>query len=121
MGRSQRVTRRRDGDGVLGDGYTVRAAELAAGGKDVTGLLDTCEKIASDAVTAMTGMGEAASGHAGLASALLAAAEQGTKTFLGIGAAYQYTGTSLDASAGTYAQAENENTGKINAIGAGTR
>jgi hypothetical protein len=100
----------------VGQGFTVRASELAAGGKDIAGLLGACEKIASDAVTAMGGMGEAASGHAGLAAALLAAAEQGTKTFLDISAAYQHTGVSLDATAGMYAKTENENTGKINAI-----
>jgi hypothetical protein len=99
----------------VGQGFTVRASELAAGGEDIAGLLDTCGKIASDAVTAMCGMGEA-SGHAGLTAALLAAAEQGTKTFLDISAAYQHTGVSLDATAGTYAKTENENTSTINAI-----
>lgn len=105
----------------MGNAFSVRASELAAGGKDIAGLLDTCEKIASDAVTALSGMGEAASGHAGLAAALLSAAEQGTKTFLDIGAAYQHTGVSLDATAGTYAQTEQENTAKINAIRSGAR
>ena len=99
----------------MGQGFTVKASELAAGGKDIAGLLDTFEKIASDAVTAMSGMGES-SGHAGLTAALLAAAERGTKTFLDISAAYQHTGVGLDATAGTYAKTENENTGKINTI-----
>lgn len=105
----------------MGQGYTVRASQLAAGGKDMASLLDACEKIASDAVTAVSGMGEAASGHAGLAAALVAAAERGTKTFLDISAAYQHTGVSLDATAGTYAKTENDNVGKINAIWNGAR
>jgi hypothetical protein len=100
----------------VAQGFTVRTSELAAGGKDMAALLDTCGKIASDAVTAVSGMGEAASGHAGLAGALLAAAERSTKTFLDISAAYQHTGISLDATAGTYAKTENDNAGKINAI-----
>ena len=100
----------------MGQGFTVRASELATGGKDIAGLLGTSEKIASDAVTAMSGMGEAASGHAGLAAALLGAAERGTKTFLDISAAYQHTSVSLDATARMYAKTENENTGKINAL-----
>lgn len=104
----------------MGQGFTVRASELATGGKDIASLLDTCEKIASDAVTAISGMG-AASGHAGLAAALLAAAERGTQTFLDIGAAYQHTGVSLDATASSYGQAEDENTAKIHAIGNGVQ
>lgn len=100
----------------MGQGFSVRASELEAGGRGIASLLDTCERIASAAVTAMSGMGEAACGHAGLASALLEAAEGGTKTFLDIGAAYQHTGASLDAAGGTYARAEQENIAKISAI-----
>lgn len=104
----------------MGQGFTVKASELAAGGKDVAGLLDTCGTVASDAVTALSGMGQAASGHAGLEAALLTAAERGTKTFLDISAAYQHTGMALDATAGTYAKSENQNVSTINAIWNGT-
>jgi hypothetical protein len=100
----------------VGQGFTVKASGLAAGGKDMADLLTTCEKVATDAVTAISGMGEAASGHAGLTAALLAAAERGTKTFLDISAAYQHVGTSLDATAGTYSKTESDNTSKVNAI-----
>jgi hypothetical protein len=61
-------------------------------------------------------MGGAASGHAGLAAALLGAAAKGTKAFLDIGAAYEHTGTSLTATAVAYLKAEAENASKAHAI-----
>lgn len=106
---------------MAGSGFTVRAGELAAGGRAVVGLLGSCEKIASDAVTAITGMSEASSGHAGLTAALLAAAETGTKTFLDIAAACQHTGVTLETTADTYAQAEHETTAKASAIERGAQ
>jgi hypothetical protein len=99
----------------VSQGYTVSAASLAKGGQDVTSLLTTCERIASDAVSAMGGMAGAA-GHAGLEAALLGATEQGTKTFLDIGAAYQHVGVNLDQTADTYATTEQTNTKSITAI-----
>jgi hypothetical protein len=100
----------------MGNGFTVRADGLAAGGKDVAGLLAAGEKTGSGAVSAISGMGGAASGHAGLAAALLSAAEKGTKAFLDIGAAYEHTSTSLAATAASYGQAEAENAAKAHAI-----
>jgi hypothetical protein len=42
-----------------------------------------------------SGVTGAAGGHPGLAGALIAATEQGTKDFLDIGAAYTYTSSGL--------------------------
>ena len=82
-------------------------AKLADGSQDVTGLLGRCEAIAADAVQAIAAMGGAA-GHAGLASALGGAAEQGTKTFLDLGSAYRHVASGLTAAASTYAQTEQD-------------
>ena len=81
------------------------AQGLAAGSREITGLLGRCEAVASDAVEAITGMGGAA-GHMELASALGGAAEQGTKAFLDLGAAYQHVASGLSTSASTYAETE---------------
>ena len=99
----------------MSQGFTVSAASLASGGEDVASLLTSCERIASDAVSAMGGMAGAA-GHAGLEAALLGATEQGTRTFLDIGAAYEHVGVSLDETAHTYATTEQDNTKNITEI-----
>jgi hypothetical protein len=99
----------------VSQGFSVNAASLANGGQDVTSLLTTCERIASDAVSAMDGMA-GSSGHAGLEAALLGATEQGTKTFLDIGAAYEHVGVNLDQTAHTYATTEQNNAEIITAI-----
>lgn len=105
----------------MSDGFTVRAGELAAGGKSVSGLQDQSAKTGSGVVSALSAMGEAAAGHAGLAAALLGAAETGTKTFLDIMAAYDHTSSSLAATADSYGQAEEQNIAKTRAIGGASR
>lgn len=105
----------------MGDGFTVRAGELAAGGKSMSGLQDQSAKTASGVVSALSGMGQAASGHAGLMAALVGAAETGTKTFLDIEAAYEHTSTGLAASAESYSRAEAQNTDKARSAGGGAR
>lgn len=105
----------------MSDGFTVRAGELAAGGKSVSGLQDQSAKTGSGVVSALSGMGEAAAGHSGLAAALLGAAETGMKTFLDIQAAYEHTSMSLAASAESYSRAEAENTDKARSAGGGAR
>ena len=102
----------------MAQGFTVAAASLSAGSQDIAGLFSSCEETGSDAVAALVGMGGVA-GYAALEGALLAAAEQGMKTFLDIGAAYQHVGTSLDTTAATYARTEGDITTKIGAIGIG--
>ena len=91
----------------MGQGFSVNAAKLADGSQDITGLLDRCEAIAADAVQAIAAMGGTA-GHGGLASALSGAADQGTKTFLDLGAAYRHVAGGLTAAAGTYTQTEQD-------------
>ncbi len=49
-----------------------------------------------------------AAGHAGLASALGGAAEQGTKAFLDLGSAYRHVASGLTTTASTYAQTEHD-------------
>ena len=49
-----------------------------------------------------------AAGHGGLASAPSGAADQGTKTFLDLGAAYRHVASGLTAAAGTYTQTEQD-------------
>lgn len=90
----------------MGQGFTVNAGALSAGGQEVAGLVSTVESTASDIVQAISDMAGSASGHAGLASALTSAAESSTKTFLGLGAAYQHVGEGLAATASTYDRAE---------------
>ena len=91
----------------MGQGFSVNARKLAEGSQDITGLLGRCEAIAADAVQAIAAMGGAA-GHAGLASALRGAAEQGTKAFLDLGSAYRHVAGGLTAAAGTYTQTEQD-------------
>ena len=91
----------------MGQGFSVNARRLAEGSQDITGLLGHCEAIATDAAQAITGM-DGAAGHAGLASALSGAAEQGTKAFLDLGTAYQHVASGLTATANTYAQSEQD-------------
>lgn len=100
----------------MSNGFTVSAGRLAAGDQDIATLVSTCEKVSSDAVAALSGMAGAADGHPGLAGTLIAATEQGTKTFLDIGAAYAYTGENLKATAAAYAKAEQDSAQKIAAI-----
>ena len=89
----------------VGQGFSVNAATLGAGGLDVSELLDRCLLIAQDAVEALQGM-PGATGHAGLASVLTSTAGQAARTFWAMGAAYQHVSTSLVAAAETYSSTE---------------
>lgn len=100
----------------MGQAFSVDARGLAEGSQEITGLLRRCEAVASDAVEAVTGMGGAA-GHAELASALGDAAEQGTKAFLDLGAAYQHVASGLSTSASTYAETEQDLVARAMAVG----
>ncbi|HEX2821203.1 MAG TPA: hypothetical protein VHO07_13700 [Streptosporangiaceae bacterium] len=99
----------------MGQEFSVNARKLAEGSQDIGELLGRCEVIASDAVQAIAAM-EAAAGHAGLASSLSGAAEQGAKAFLDIGAAYQHVAGSLTAAAGTYTSVEQHLASRSEAI-----
>jgi hypothetical protein len=103
----------------VGQGFTVSAGALSAGGQQVVGLVSSVESTASDVVQAITGMAGSASGHAGLASALTSAAESSTKAFLDLGAAYQHVGKSLAATASIYDRAEQACVTSISRIGGG--
>jgi hypothetical protein len=103
----------------VGQGFTVNAGALSAGGQQVAGLVSSVESTASDVVQAITGMAGSASGHAGLASALMSAAESSTKTFLDLGAAYRHVGESLAATASVYDRAEQAVVASISGIGGG--
>jgi hypothetical protein len=99
----------------LAQGFTVSAGSLTQGSQDIASLLSTCEKISSEAVAALSGMAGAV-GQLGLAGALAAACDQGTKAFLDVGAAYAYTGESLKASAAAYGGAERDTARRISGI-----
>jgi hypothetical protein len=103
----------------VGQGFTVNAGALSAGGQQVAGLVTSAESIASDVAQAITGMAGSASGHAGLASALMSAAESSTKTFLDLGAAYRHVGESLAATASAYDRTERALVAAISRIGGG--
>jgi hypothetical protein len=103
----------------VGQGFTVNAGALSAGGQQVAGLVSSLESTASDAVQAITGMAGSASGHAGLVSALMSAAESSTKTFLDLGAAYRHVGESLAATGSAYDRAEQAVVASISRIGGG--
>jgi hypothetical protein len=103
----------------VGQGFTVNAGALSAGGQQVAGLVPSVESIASDVVQAITGMAGSASGHAGLASALMSAADSSTKTFLDLGAAYRHVSDSLAATASNYDRAEKTVVASISRIGGG--
>ena len=101
----------------MGQGFTVKAGALSAGGQQVAGLVSSVESTASDVVQAITGMAGSASGHAGLASALTSAAECNTKIFLDLGAAYRRVGESLAVTASAYDRAERAVVASISRIG----
>ena len=103
----------------MGQGLTVHAGALSEGGQQVAGLVSRVESAASDAIPAITGMAGSASGHAGLASALMSAAESSTRALLGLGAAYRHVGESLAATAGVYDRAEQAAVASIAGIGSG--
>jgi hypothetical protein len=90
----------------VGQGFTVNAGALSAGGQQVSGFVSAVESIASDVAQAITGMAGSASGHTGLASALTSTAESSSKTFHGLGTLYQYVGDSLAATASAYDRTE---------------
>ena len=91
----------------MGQRFSVIASKLGAGSQDITGFLDRCEAVASDATRAILAMGGAA-GHAGLAAALDSAAEQGSRTFLDLGSAYQHVAAGLTTTAATYSHTEQD-------------
>lgn len=103
----------------MGQGFTVNAGALSAGSQRLAGLVSSVESTASDVVQTITGMAGSASGHAGLASALMVAAESSAKTFLDLGAAYRYVGESLVATASAYDRAEQSLVASISRIGGG--
>lgn len=103
----------------MSQGFTVNAGALSSGGQQVADLVSAVESTASDVVQAITGMAGSASGHAGLVSALMSAAQSNAKTFLDIGAVYRYVGTSLAAAASTYDRAEQACVASISSIGGG--
>jgi hypothetical protein len=103
----------------VGQGFTVNAGALSAGGQQVAGLVSSVESVASDVVQALTGMAGSASGHAGLASALMSTADSSTRTFHGLGAAYRYVGESLAATASAYDRAEQALVASISTVGVG--
>jgi hypothetical protein len=89
----------------VGKGFSVSAAKLRTGGHDVSELSDRCLLMAQDTIEALAGMA-GASGHAGLASVLTSAAEQGARTFWAMGTAYQHVSASLVTAAETYSNTE---------------
>ncbi len=101
----------------MGQGFTVKADALSAGGHQVAGLVSAVESTASDVVQAITGMAGSASGHMGLASALMSAAECHTKTFRGLGTLYQHLGGSLAAAADNYDGADQTCLAHVSTIG----
>lgn len=103
----------------MSQGYTVDSGALSAGGQQVAGFVSSVESVASDVVRAITGMAGAASGHAGLASALTSTAGNSARTFHGLGAVYQHVGDSLAATASAYDQTEQALVASISRIGYG--
>jgi hypothetical protein len=85
----------------VGQGFSVDAAKLQAGSREVGDLQGRCEVIAGDAADTLTGMAGSA-GHAELASALSGAAGQGIRTFFTMGASYGHVSSGLAASAENY-------------------
>jgi hypothetical protein len=100
----------------LSQGFTVSAGSLAAGQQGIASLLSSCDQVSSSASAALSGMVGTAGGHQGLAVALAAATEQGTKTFLDISAAYAHVGENLTATADAYANAEQDSAKKVAAV-----
>ena len=103
----------------MGQGFTVKAGALSAGGHQVAGLVSCVESVGSEVVGAITGMAGSASGHAGLASALMSAADSSTKIFLGLGVVYRYVGESLAAAASAYDGTERALAASISRVGGG--
>lgn len=101
----------------VGQGFTVNASALSAGGQQVSDLESTIKDIGSDVSSAIKGMAGAASGHAGLASALSSAAGESADAFAGLAAVYRYVSENLESTAGSYGQAEQANVAHVSAIG----
>ena len=104
----------------MGQGFSVNAAKLRSGSEQVSDLQNRCELIAQDAVATLASLGGAA-GNADLASALDASAEQGSRTFSAMAAAYGHVSTSLGESAANYGNAEHAITAKAGSIFEGLR
>jgi len=104
----------------VGQGFSVNAAKLRTGSEQVSDLQNRCELIAQDAVDTLASLAGSA-GSADLASALAGAAEQGTRTFSVIAAAYSHVSSSLGSSAANYGTAERAITTKAGSIFEGLR
>jgi hypothetical protein len=89
----------------VGQGFSVNAAKLRSGSEQVSDLQNRCELIAQDAVDTLASLAGSV-GSTALASALAAAAGQGTRTFSAIVAAYGHVSSSLGSSAANYGTAE---------------
>jgi len=103
----------------VSQGFTVSVGALSAGERQLVGFVPPVESTGSDVVQAITGMAGSASGHAGLASALMSAAESSTRTFPDLGAAYRHAGESLAAAASVYDRAEQAVVASVGRIGGG--
>ena len=85
----------------MGQGFSVRPAELQAGSQDVAVLQARCKLIADYVLATMTAMAGSA-GHARLVSALTGASSQGNRAFTGMWAACGHASNGLAASAQNY-------------------
>jgi hypothetical protein len=81
----------------------------------MSGLQQTCQKIAQDVVDALTDMAGAA-GHAGLRGALTGAAGRGSNAYTAMSAALGHTSDGLASSAQTYLSADQKSASQASAV-----
>jgi hypothetical protein len=103
------------GDEEVGQGFTVSPSGLETGSQVTGGLQSRCELIAEYVVTTLTAMASS-SGHAGLESALKAAAGTGNRAYTDMWAAYGHASQSLAASAHSYSSADQSIAGRAGAL-----
>jgi hypothetical protein len=99
----------------VGEGFSVKPRGLEAGSQVVADLQSRCQLIAEHVVRTLAAMAGSA-GHAGLVSALTAAAAKGDRAYTGMWAAYGHTSHGLAGSARAYATSDQAVAAKAGAI-----
>lgn len=90
---------------MAGEGYTVRATVLEAGGRQAASLQGECEQVASALAAELETLAVSA-GNPAVTSGAQRVAKSSVEQFLNAAAGYQYSSLSLGQAAAAYSQAE---------------
>lgn len=109
---------------MAADGYTVRAAELASGGRRAARLAGGCERVAG-LITAELEALAVAAGSPAVESAARRVAESAAVQFLNAASGYRHSARELARTAAAYARAEDDAAASVGRVaadgGVGTR